>query len=693
METTMLEAPQAQPSPFHPGEIQLQQAVGVSERMDVVGRRIIRDFMPDQHRIFYNQLPFAVLGSVDDAGDSWVTLVTGRPGFMHSPDAKTLSISVAANRSDPALAQLQEGDAIGLLGIELHTRRRNRMNGHISRYNSGALDITVDQSFGNCPQYIQRRDYTLNDNGTDAAPLPDTLVSTALDARARALITAADTFFVASYVQDERGRHVDASHRGGKAGFVRINADGSLTIPDFAGNLLFNTLGNILLNPKTGLVFPDFETGDMLHLTGDAEIVLESNEIAAFQGAERLWFFRPRQVVLRPGALALRWSLRPDGWSPNSLMTGDWDQARARLAADALKSQWRPFRIARTVDESSVIRSFYLQPADGNGIAPHSAGQHIPIRLTPDGRAEPTIRTYTLSTAPSDGQYRISVKRDGVVSRHLHDHLRVGDIIEVRAPVGGFTIDAQERRPAVLLAAGVGITPMLAMLRHIVYEGLRVRRVRPTWLFVSARTLAERAFDQEIAALVAQANGAVRLVRVLSDTTDALAEQDFDAPGRIDLALLRASLPFDGYDFYMCGPPGFMQSLYDQLRSIGAPDEHIHAEAFGPASLVRKVDGPTAQLPPPASKPVPVVFAQSGKEARWQPGEGTLLDLAESRGLAPDYSCRAGSCGTCATRILAGSVTYQSPPQAKVAEGTALICCALPAEQAADQDGRLVLEL
>jgi len=679
------------PSPFHPGEVQMHQSLGIAERVEQMGKRAIRNYMPDQHRDFYRQLPFVVLGSVDAVGDTWVTLLTGQPGFMQSFEPRTLSFIAAPDRRDPAASHLGNDDAVGLLGIELHTRRRNRMNGRIANKDRGGFDIGVEHSFGNCPQYIQLRDYRFVREPGDTAILPDPIVTEGLTLRAREMIAKADTMFVSSYMDDAKGRHVDASHRGGKAGFVRVNEDGSLTIPDFAGNLLFNTLGNFLVNPKAGMLFPDFETGDMLHLTGDAEVILDSDEIAAFQGAERLWVFRPRKVILRPDALALRWDFQANGWSPNSLMTGDWEQTRTRLAAEALKSQWRPFRVAKLIDESSVIRSFHLEPADGIGITPHDAGQHLPIRVTVEGDAKPVIRTYTLSTAPSDNLYRISVKKQGLVSSHLHEHIAVGDIIEARAPAGSFTIDALERRPAVLLAAGVGITPMLAMLRHIVYEGLRTRRIRPTWIFVAARTLAERAFDQEIAELVVQSNGAVRLVRVLSDTEGAAAERDYEALGRVDVDLLRQTLPFDGYDFYMCGPPPFMQGVYDQLRAIGTPDDRIHAEAFGPASLTRSTDKPVIQLPPPAAKPVPVAFMKSGKEARWEPGKGSLLDLAETRGLTPDYSCRSGSCGTCATKILAGKVTYEQAPQAEVADDIALICCALPAEQTGSD--RLILDL
>jgi hypothetical protein len=518
---------------------------------------------------------------------------------------------------------------------------------------------------------------------------------TELDSASRATIQAADAFFVASYADREDRRQVDVSHRGGRAGFVRVAQDGSLTIPDFDGNLFFATLGNILLNGKAGLLFVDFKTGDMLQMTGDAELVLESPEIAAFQGAERLWTFRARRVVRRRGALALRWTFQEDGWSPSSLMTGDWAQARDRLRAAELATRWRPFKVTRIVDESPSIRSFHLQPDDGAGLLPHLAGQHLPIRVTLPGADKPVLRTYTLSVAPSDGMYRISVKHDGTVSKHLHENVRAGDIIEARAPAGAFVIDASSTGPAVFLAGGVGVTPMLAMLRHIVYEGLRKQRVRPTIFFYAARSKRDRPFDRELAELVEAAQGAVKLIRVLSCVTDAQQGVDYDASGRIDMELLTRYLQFNDYEFYLCGPAQFTQALYDGLRGYNIADGRIHAEAFGPSSLKRTVDlsGAAPARQAPSLKPVPVAFMSSLKEARWTPQSGTLLDLAEARGLSPDFSCRAGTCGTCKTKLLAGAVTYVNEPTAKVADDEVLICSAVPAAQTAGAEDRIQLDL
>ncbi|KXV10870.1 FAD-binding oxidoreductase [Caballeronia megalochromosomata] len=683
----------ATPSPWHPGEIAIQKAFGVDQRMDGVGRRVVRDHMPDQHRQFFAQLPFVVAGAVDEHGDPWATLLAGHPGFMRAPDAKTLSMSRARDPLDPADAGMNDGASIGLLGIELHTRRRNRMNGVIRRDGANmAFEVAVEQSFGNCPQYIQLRDFEFVRDPAVPSPMQPVLLD-ALSPRATAMITGADTFFVASYFDREDGhRQVDVSHRGGKPGFVRLSDDGALTIPDFAGNLFFNTLGNILVNGRAGLVFADFESGDVLQLAGEAQVLLDSPETAAFQGAERLWRFTPRRIVYRAGALPLRWKAQREGASPNSLMTGDWAQVAERLKAAALANVWRTFRVSKIVDESDTIRSFHLEPADGAGIVPHKAGQHLPIRVTPPGDAKPLIRTYTLSVAPSDGVYRISVKRDGRVSTHLHETLKVGGIIEARAPAGDFTIDPFEHRPAVLMAAGVGITPMLAMLRHIVYEGLRKRRVRPVWMIVSAHSLANRAFAREIDALAQSAGGAVNVIRVLSDTNGAQFERDYDVSGRIDLDLLTSRLPFNDYDFYMCGPGAFMQTIYDGLRGLNVSDTRIHAEAFGPSALKRTADRGADVKPmvPAAIEPVKIEFLKSGTSAQWKPGGGTLLELAEASGLSPEFNCRGGTCGTCRTRIVHGAVSYESEPAFHVGDDEALICCAVPA---ADESGKLELEL
>lgn len=667
------------PSPWHAGEKRLQEKAGVAQRMDEFGQKVIRDYMPDQHRAFYHQLPFLVAGSVDANGRPWATLIEGEPGFASSPDPRHLVIAARAPDADPAAAGLSAGNAIGLLGIELHTRRRNRINGMIETASAGQLQVAVEHAFGNCPQYIQLRDYRRVDE--PAQPRED---STTLDDQAIAMIEAADTFFVASYIDHADGqRSVDVSHRGGRAGFVKVEGN-RLSIPDYAGNLHFNTLGNLLLNPVAGLLFVDFASGDVLQLSGRTELLLDSPAIAAFEGAERLWTLEVEQVVWRPAGVSLRWVF--EGYAPTSLMTGTWAEAEQRLKQREQKAQWLAWRVVRVEQESRDIRSYYLQPPAHTAVS-FAAGQHLPIRLQLGDEA-PLIRTYSLSSAPSDGYLRISVKAQGPASRHLHEQVALGDALEARLPTGSFVLDSSSARPLVLIAAGVGITPLLAMLR----EQLLGDGSRRVYLFQGARSLADLPFQQELATLRQLAGARLCVHRALSaPEAHAVEGLDYDFAGRLGIEQIKARLTLDDYDFYVCGPASFTQDIYEGLRAVHVPDARIHAEAFGPSTLRRHGDGPPVLLeqPPVATEAVPVYFAGSAKEARWTPGSGSLLELAERRGLAPEFSCRGGSCGTCKTRLVSGQVHYPNPPAELPEAGSVLICCAVPAQA----DEALVLDV
>ncbi|HDS1732040.1 pyridoxamine 5'-phosphate oxidase family protein [Pseudomonas putida] len=666
----MQQPPDHRPSPWHAGEKTLQEKVGVAERMEAFGQKVIRDYMPDQHRSFYHQLPCMVAASVDVLGRPWATLLEGPEGFVSSPDPRVLTIDTTLPADDPATPGLVAGQAVGLLGIELHTRRRNRINGQIRQAAEGQLQVRVEHSFGNCPQYIQLRDCT-----RVAEPAQARVDATTLDATSVSMIQAADTFFVASYVEQGDGqRAVDVSHRGGRPGFVKVEGN-RLIIPDYAGNLHFNTLGNLLVNPRAGLLFIDFSNGNVLQLCGCAEVLLDSPAIQDFEGAERLWTLEVEQVVWRPAAVSLRWAFKE--YAPTSLMTGTWAEADARLQQRQRQRQWQAWRVLRVEQESRDIRSFYLEPPSDSRVV-FAPGQHIPVQVQIDGEAA-MIRTYSLSSAPSDGYLRISVKAQGPASRHLHERVKPGDVLDVRSPMGSFTLDEQSTRPLVLIGAGVGITPLLAMLREQLNKG-QARRIH---LFHGARSLADLPFGQELASLRQQAGGLLHVHRALSQPEGhAVAGQDYEFTGRLGIEQVKATLALDDYDFYLCGPGSFTQDLYEGLRTVHVPDARIHAEAFGPSTLRRHTEAgqPTLQQPPAASEPVPVYFAASAKEARWAPGSGTLLELAEARGLAPEFSCRGGSCGTCKTRLVSGQVHYPNPPAELPEAGSVLICCAVPAQ-------------
>ncbi len=321
---------------FHEGERAVQARVGVQERMAQLGPRAIRDFMPDQHREFFEQLPFVIAGTVDSSGQPWASVLAAAPGFMDSPDPRQLVLRAQALPADPLRDTLANGAPIGLLGIEPHTRRRNRLNGVVQGLSDAGFLVQVSQSFGNCPKYIQAREPVYVDGLLPSPPVVHRAAQ--LDEAARRLIEAADTLFIATAYAGDRDQAgpaggVDVSHRGGKPGFVRVEADGTLTLPDFLGNFFFNTLGNIAVNPRAGLLFIDFANGDLLYLAVTAEIVWQGPELQAFAGAQRLLRFRLLSMRRVEAALPLRWG--PAELSPVLEPTGAWGSAGgARFARD-----------------------------------------------------------------------------------------------------------------------------------------------------------------------------------------------------------------------------------------------------------------------------------------------------------------------------------------------------------------------
>ncbi len=299
-------------SPFHPGELEAQALAGESSRGGG-----IRDFMPDQHRDFFALLPYLFAAGRDENGWPIATILAGPEGFVTSPTPNELAIAALPASGDPADATLSVGAPIGLLGLDLRTRRRNRANGVISERDGNGLTVAVSQSFGNCAKYIQVRQHEIVPAATTGA---EELGS--LDPAASTLIAEADTFFIAS--GSESG--LDISHRGGRPGFVRI-AGNWLTVPDFAGNSYFNTFGNLLREPATSLLFIDFAKGDVLQLQGVAEVVWTGPELADVEGAKRLLKVEVTRAWRRKATLALRWS-EPEP-APTTLTTGTWRQDRA----------------------------------------------------------------------------------------------------------------------------------------------------------------------------------------------------------------------------------------------------------------------------------------------------------------------------------------------------------------------------
>jgi predicted pyridoxine 5'-phosphate oxidase superfamily flavin-nucleotide-binding protein len=320
-------------SPFHAGELAIQQRAGGLAQAAALGQRGIRAYMPEQHRQFFAQLPFVLVGSVDRSGQPWASVLAGRPGFMHAPDPHTLRIDARPLPEDQLDANLQLGARLGMLGIELPTRRRNRLNGKVTALDPAGFSLGVTQSFGNCPRYIQGRQAVF----VDAPGRPRVDEHEQLNEADRALIEAADTLFIASNAAapadapESPSAGADVSHRGGRPGFVRVEAPDTLVFPDFNGNALYQTLGNLHLDPRAGLLFIDFSSGDLLQLCCTASLVWDGPELRAFAGAERLLRLRVGRVRRLIDVLPLRWSA-PD-YSPYVERTGTWLEADAALTA------------------------------------------------------------------------------------------------------------------------------------------------------------------------------------------------------------------------------------------------------------------------------------------------------------------------------------------------------------------------
>jgi uncharacterized protein len=312
---------------LHEGERAIHELLGVAEQVEPMLDRLLRDFMPDQHREFYARLPFLVVGSLDARGRPWASLVAGEPGFVSTPDNRTISVRAQALPGDPLGENLVPGAAVGCLGIELATRRRNRANGRIAGAGAHGFDVAVDIAFGNCPKYIQARAVRLAPGQAQSAPAAPN-VSATLDAARTHLVEHADTFFIASrHADDDRDpRHgVDVSHRGGRPGFISVREGKQLVFPDFAGNFHFATLGNVLVDPRVGLLFAGFEQRDLLWITGRAQILWIGPEVEEFQGAERLIVVDIDEARWSEGALPLESG--PPELSPFHQHTGTWPRA------------------------------------------------------------------------------------------------------------------------------------------------------------------------------------------------------------------------------------------------------------------------------------------------------------------------------------------------------------------------------
>ena len=369
--------------------------------------------------------------------------------------------------------------------------------------------------------------------------------------------------------------------------------------------------------------------------------------------------------------------------------TPQLDEAEVRVPSAGAWSGWRDFRVVRRNFEDAAQSqcSFQLQPFDGAPLPAFKPGQYLTFSLQVGGGAgaeRGLTRCYSLSDRPGAESYRITIKRmpapagrpdlqPGASSSHFHDRVQEGDVLKVKAPSGHFFIDPDASVPAVFVAGGIGVTPMISMLRWCVAE----QPARVVYLYYGVRSSADHAFKQTLEAL-AESHPAFKLNMVYSrPRPDDVQGRDYQHVGHIDLDLLRSSLPHGRHQFYVCGPPAMMQSLVPALREWGVQDDDIHFEAFGPASV--RPAGPARNEPSDApSTSLEVRLNRSGRTLVWDGRDANLLDFAERHGVAVDSGCRSGSCGTCETKLVSGEVHYADKPDCDIAPGHCLLCVGKP---------------
>jgi ferredoxin-NADP reductase len=349
---------------------------------------------------------------------------------------------------------------------------------------------------------------------------------------------------------------------------------------------------------------------------------------------------------------------------------------------------FRNFRVERKAFEDDIqsICSFYLYPEDGQALPPFLPGQFLTFRLdapvTTIG-TEQIVRCYSLSDAPRPEYYRISIKRilppaggsvpPGRSSNYFHDQVDVGSLLQIRAPAGHFHIDRGDA-PVVLIAGGIGITPMLSMLNWCLTE----QPGREVWLFYGVRNTREMVTKAHLEALAVAHPSFHLRVCFSNPLPNDVAVRDYQHPVRIDVSVLKMQLPLKPYHFYLCGPTPMMESLVPALEDWGVPDVRIHFEAFGPTSIKRGTAVNSSAPVVASDTDIVVSFARSGKQLCWQATSGSLLEFAEANDIAVNSGCRAGGCGTCQTTIQSGEVAYRQSPEFDPEPGTCLLCVCTP---------------
>jgi len=346
---------------------------------------------------------------------------------------------------------------------------------------------------------------------------------------------------------------------------------------------------------------------------------------------------------------------------------------------------YRKFSVAKKARECEDVWAFYLKPHDGKPLPPFKPGQYLTFQLDIPGRDKPLVRCYSISDGPHHADYyRVTIKKEkappdkpdlppGAASSFFCDAVKEGDILTVKAPTGHFFLDMTKNNPIVLIAGGVGVTPMLSMAQAIAAS----RSKRETWFFFGVRNTQEHIHKAELERIAAEHENIHLHVCYSRPGANEVKGRDYQHAGRVSIELLKELLPSNNFEYYLCGNGTFMKSITDGLEAWGVPEKDVYFEAFGPATVKKKAAQPTPTETVFLSR-LNVTFSRSGKTVPWEPYAGNLLDFARSQGVRIDSGCCAGSCGSCLVAIKSGSVDYLKPPDAEPEQGACLTCICRP---------------
>lgn len=540
----------------------MQDLAGVrQEAKSIEDAGFIRSSMPRQHSDFYESLPLLFVSTTDKTNAVWLSALCGAPGFTSSSSPKYIEIDLSSvNLNDKVNFSI--GSYVGILGIEMHTRRRNRANGIVTKVNSKCVQIELHEVNGNCPKYIQTRKIVYSTAPIETESQVLRVGESLLDAGALSLVAKSDTFFLATTSQlPGTGIGNDASHRGGPIGFVNIHEENGVNVlswADYSGNNMFMSLGNIAVNSSTGLLFIDWENGATLQITGHATIDFNDRSLPGAQRVVSLrvqaWRYIHKALSIHPAPL-----IEASPYNPQS-------HAAIRVECIAVRS------------ESSDVKTFVFKAPEH---FTYESGQYATFEF--NNSSNHLTRTWTISspihTLRDTGTFEISVKRAGLVSEYLHNEMSSGGVLHLRGIGGTFVprVTSASQR-VVLLAGGIGITPFRSMLPVFLHHGVEVT------LVYSVKQVKDAAYIHELSH-VSSVSPLFRLILVSSSLDSASNAGCELVRGRISSSVIGHAIrsgrsELTRLEAYVCGPPAYMSACEAALLTLGLTQADIHSESF-----------------------------------------------------------------------------------------------------------------